>query len=78
MNADGGSEAAVTARRRIGWMKFRKCGAILSRGRFILKMKGRVYRNCVRPSMLFGRESWCLKEYEMEILKSLLKGQCVL
>ena len=26
LNASGGSEAAVTARTRIGWIKFRKCG----------------------------------------------------
>ena len=26
LNASGGSEAAVTARMRIGWIKFRECG----------------------------------------------------
>ena len=29
LNARGGSEAAVTARTRIGWIKFRECGALL-------------------------------------------------
>ena len=29
LNARGGSEAAVTARTRIGWIKFRECGELL-------------------------------------------------
>ena len=28
VNASGGCEAAVTARARIGWVKFRECGVI--------------------------------------------------
>ena len=28
LNASGGCEAAVTARVRIGWIRFRKCGVI--------------------------------------------------
>ena len=28
LNASGGCEAAVTARVRIGWIQFRKCGVI--------------------------------------------------
>ena len=29
LNASGGCEAAVTARTRLGWKKFRECGEIL-------------------------------------------------
>ena len=64
LNASGGCETAVTARVRIGWMKFRKCGEMLL-GRFSLKMKGVVYRSCVRSAMLHGSETWCLRENEM-------------
>ena len=39
LNASGGCEAAVTARVRIGWVRFRKCGEILLGSRFLLKMK---------------------------------------
>ena len=58
LNANGGCETAVTARVRIGWMKFRECGELLL-GRFSLKMKGMVYRSCVRSAMLYGSETWC-------------------
>ena len=48
LNASGGCEAAVTARVRIGWVRFRKCGELLLGNRFPLKMKGKVYCCCVR------------------------------
>ena len=48
VSANGGCEAAVTARARIDWTKFREYGELLYGKRFSLKMKGRVYRCCVR------------------------------
>ena len=48
LNANTGCETTVTARTRIGWMKFRKCTKLLKGRRFSLKMKGKVYKTCVR------------------------------
>ena len=67
LNASGGCETAVTSRVRIGGMKFRECGELLRGRRFSLRMKGMTYRNCVRSAMLYGSETWCLKETEMAI-----------
>ena len=69
VNASGGCEAAVTARARIGWVKFKECRELLNSKRFSLKMKGMVYRSCVRSAMLYGSETWCLRENEMAILR---------
>ena len=44
LNASVGCEAAVTARVRIGWVRFRECVELLLGNRFPLKMKGKVYR----------------------------------
>ena len=54
MNASVGCEDAVTARSRIGWLKFGKWGELLNSKRFSLKMTGMVYQNCVRLEMLYG------------------------
>ena len=35
----------------------------------MLKLKGMVYRSCVRSAMLYGSETWCLRESEMTILR---------
>ena len=69
LNASGGCETAVTSRVRIGWMKFRECGELLRGRRFSLRMKGMVYQSCVRSAMLYGSETWCLRESEMAILR---------
>ena len=69
MNASGGCETAVTARARIGWMKFKECGELLNSKRFSLHMKGIIYRSCMRSAMLYRSETWCLRENEMAIFR---------
>ena len=80
LNATGGCETAVTARSRIGWIKFRECSEILKARRFSLKMKGKVYKSCVRSAMLYGSEAWCLREKEMAILRrtdrAMIRAMC--
>ena len=73
LNASGGCEAAVTARIRIGWVRFRKCGELLLGNKFPLRMKGRVYSRCVRSAILYGSETWCPKENEKAILRRMEK-----
>ena len=69
LNASGGCETAMTSRVWIGWMKFRECGELLRGRRFSLRMKELVYRSCVKSAMLYGSETWCLREHEMAILR---------
>ena len=68
VNASGGCKAAVTARGRIGWVKFKECRELLNSKRR-RKRKGMVYRSCVRLAMLYGSETWCLSENEIAILR---------
>ena len=69
VNAGSVCEAAVTARARIGWVKIREFGEFLNSKRFLLKLKGMVYRSCVRSAMLYANETWCLRENEIAILR---------
>ena len=64
LNASGGCEGAVTARVRIGWVRFRECGELLLENRFPLKIKGKFCRCCVRSATLYESEACCLKENE--------------
>ena len=62
----GGCEAAVTARTRCGWAKFRECDQLLHGRRFPPKPKGAAYKSYVRSAILHGgNEAWCLKENKM-------------
>jgi len=80
ISAGGGCESAVTARARIGWVKFRECGELLYRKRFSLKMKGRIYLTCVRSAMLYGSETWCMREKDVAILiqteRAMMRAMC--
>ena len=80
LNASGGCEIAVTSRVRIGWMNFRECGELLRGRRFFLRMKGIVYQSCARSAMLYGSETWCLRESETAILRrterAMVKSMC--
>ena len=79
LNATGGCKTVVTARSRIGWMKFRECSKILKGKRFSLKMKEKVYKSCVRSAMLYGSEAWCLRKKEMAILRTeraMIRAMC--
>jgi hypothetical protein len=58
----GGVEAAVASRIRCAWKKFNELKSILTRRGLSLKVKGRVYGACVRRVMLYGSETWAIKE----------------
>ena len=45
------------------------CEAAVTANRFPLKTKGKVYHCCVRSAILYGSETWCLKENEKAILR---------
>ena len=47
----------------------RECGQLSLGNRFPLKMKGKVYRCCVGSAILYGSETWCLKENEKAVLR---------
>ena len=75
LNSSGGFEAAVTARVKIGWVRFRECGELLLENRFPLRMKSKVHYCCVRLAILYGSEAWCLKENEKAILKRMERAK---
>ena len=76
VNAGGGCEAAVTARARIGWVKFRKCRELLNSERFSLKLEGMVNRSFISSPMLYGSMAWCSRENEMVILRRTERAMC--
>ena len=54
VSAGGGCEAAVTARTRYVWVKFRECSELLYGKWFLLMQNGAVCGCYVRPSILYG------------------------
>ena len=65
LSAGGGAESSSITRIKSGWRKFRELLPILTgRGRS-LKAKGILYTACVRSVMMYGSETWALKEEDI-------------
>ena len=79
MSADGGCEAAVTARTKLGVVELNEWCELLYR-RLPLKHKGAAHKSYVRPAISYLSETWCLKEGEMAILqmtkRSMVRTMC--
>ena len=69
LNVDGDADAAVEARIRIGWNKFRQLVPLLTNKDVLLIMRGRLYSSCVRSSMLHGSETWPVKKENVVTLQ---------
>ena len=57
LSVHGDANAAVEARIRIGWNKFRQLAPLLTNKDISLIRRGRLYSSCVRSSMLHGSET---------------------
>ena len=66
LSAIGGAEASSIACIRSGWKKFRELLPLLTSRSFSLKVKGKLYSACVRCVMLYGSETWPLKEEDIQ------------
>ena len=80
MSVDGDADAAVEARIRIGWNKFRQLVPLLTNRDISLIRRGRLYSSCVRSSVLHGSESWPVrKENEVALQRAemrMVKWMC--
>ena len=62
MSVDGDADAAVEARIRIGWNKFRQLVPLLTNWDRSLIRRGRLNSSCVRSSVLHGSETWPVRK----------------
>jgi len=69
LSVDGDADAAVEARIRIGWNKFRQLVPVLTNKDVSLIMRGRFYSSCVRSSMLRGGETWPVRKENVVALQ---------
>ena len=69
LNAAGGCLSAVTSRVHVGWKKFRELGGVLCGKMWSVRMKGRVFRACVRSAMVYGSETWVMRAVEENVLR---------
>src|ERR1700755_1816350 len=69
IGAGGGAEDASRARVRRAWAKFRELAPILTSRGASLKLKGKIYKTCVRTVMVYGSETWAVRVENMRRLE---------
>jgi len=69
LSVDGDADAAVEARIRIGWNKFRQLVPLLTSRDMSLIRTGRLYSSCVQSSMLHGSEIWPVRKENVVALQ---------
>ena len=74
LSVDGDADAAVEARIRIEWNKFRQLVPLLTNRDISLIRSGGLYSSCVRSSMLHGSETWPVrKENEVALQRAQMR-----
>ena len=71
IGARGSVEDSVTARIKSGWNKFRELLPLLASRGLPLVSKGKVFQACVRSVMLYGSETWPVKEEDIKRLEEM-------
>ena len=69
LSVHGDADAAVVARIRIGWNKFRQLVPVLANKDVSLIVRGRLYSSCVRSIMLHGSETWPVRKENVVALQ---------
>ena len=69
LSVGGDADAAVEARIRIGWNKFRQLVPLLTNKDVSLIMRGSLFGSCVRSSMLHGSETWPVRKENVVALQ---------
>ena len=70
LSVDGDADAAVEARIRIGWNKFRQLVPLLTNKDVSLIMTGRLYSSCVQSSMLHGSGTWPVRKENVALQRA--------
>ena len=69
LSSGGGCTSAIINRCKVAWGKFRKLLPILTSRNLPLLVRGRVYNSCVRPTMLYGGETWAPNDSDLQRLQ---------
>ena len=69
LSVDEDADAAVEARIRIGWNKFRQLVPLLTNMEVSLIMRGKLYSSCVQSTRLHGSETWPVRKENVVALQ---------
>ena len=57
---EGGSQADVNHRIRIGWMKWKEVSGVMCDRKIPVELKDKLFKTIIRPAMTYGSECWAV------------------
>ena len=64
MAENGHLHVEMTHRTQSGWKNWKRVSGVLCDRRISLEVKGKVYTTVVRPTMMYGAETWAGRKQE--------------
>ena len=68
--SEGGSQADVNNRIRIGWMKWKEVSGVMCDRKMPVELKDKVFKTIIRPAMTYGSECWAVQKKDENKLNS--------
>ena len=69
ISTEGGAQEAVASRIRLAWKKFEEVSNVVCGRSISLKVRGTLYKSCVRNALTYGAECWALTMEDKRRLK---------
>ena len=64
LNQEGGCEADVESRIKAVWGKWREVAGVVCDKKMPIRLKVKIYSTVVRPVLMYGSETWALRQKE--------------
>ena len=57
-DSNGGTERDINNRVKLAWMKWKQLTGLLCDKKVLIKLKDKVYKTVIKPTMTHGAEGW--------------------
>ena len=61
-DSNGGTERDINNRVKLAWMKWERMTCVLCDKKVPIKLKDKVYKTVIRPTMAYGAECWAVRK----------------
>ena len=62
MNVNGGAERDINNRVKLAWMKWKQLTGVLCDKKVPIKLKDKVYKMVIKPTMTYAAECWAVRK----------------
>ena len=67
-DSNGGAERDISNRVKLAWMKWKQLTGLLCEKNVPIKLKDKVYKTVIKPTMTHGAECWAIRKKDENIL----------